>query len=184
MKNADISYPLNDLVALNQLLVERDNTIVLKEKSLSEKDKKITLLEQTIAHLQLKYFGRSSERHVAQEQLSCFNEAEQIEDAAVTVGAGEAASEAEVSEKDSIGQAEATASADDATQKKKPGRINFPAAWPRVKVFHELAEHEKHCSCGCALTEIDEVISTQLSVIPAKITVIENCRNFCCNFNV
>ena len=59
MKNADISYPLNDLVALNQLLVERDNTIVLKEKSLSEKDKKITLLEQTIAHRQLKYFGQT-----------------------------------------------------------------------------------------------------------------------------
>lgn len=72
----------NHIIALNQLLIERDNLLVLKEKTIDAKDKKITLLEQTIAHLQLKYFGRSSERHAAQEQLSCFNEAEQIEETA------------------------------------------------------------------------------------------------------
>jgi transposase len=182
MKNADKNPLSTEIIALNQLLVERNNTLAQQEKVLAEKDKKITLLEQTITHLQLKYFGRSSERHVAQEQLSCFNEAEQIEDTTAVIDdaseATEEASETEVSEKDSAEQAETTAddASDASTQKKKPGRINFPAAWPRVKVFHELAEHEKNCSCGCELTEIDEVVSTQLSVVPAQITVIENCR--------
>jgi len=61
MENADINHPSHAMLALNQLLIERDKTIALNEKTISVKDKKITLLEQTIAHLQLKYFGRSSD---------------------------------------------------------------------------------------------------------------------------
>ena len=174
MENADINHPSHAMLALNQLLIERDKTIALNEKTISVKDKKITLLEQTIAHLQLKYFGRSSERDTAQEQLSCFNEPELAEEEAAAVA--EESSEAAKEGSENDGEAEATASTTDETKKKKTGRIIFPAAWPRVKVFHELAEHEQHCACGCMLTEIDEVVSTQLSVIPAQITVIENCR--------
>lgn len=43
MKNADINPISNDIIALNQLLIERDNLLVLKEKTIDAKDKKNNL---------------------------------------------------------------------------------------------------------------------------------------------
>jgi transposase len=169
MKNNAVIDSFNDIDTLKNQLIERDAVIVSNEKLITEKDNKITRLEQTIAHLQLKYFGRSSERHISLDQPSLFNEAEQLEAVAIPIELNENTAE------------ESTLIADDTSADKKivarkPGRIQFPAAWPRVKVFHDLDAQDKNCSCGCALIEIDEVISEQLSIIPAQITVIENCR--------
>jgi transposase len=176
MKNTAETYDFNDVQALKQLLVERDSERLLniknisdKEKIITEKDNKITRLELTIAHLQLKYFGRSSERHISPDQPSLFNEAEQLEAVEVPIELDENTAEENTVVADDV-------STDNKTVARKPGRIKFPAAWPRVKVFHDLDAHDKNCSCGCALVEIDEVISEQLSIIPAQITVIENCR--------
>lgn len=169
MKNNAAIDSFNDVDALKNKLIERDAVIVSNEKTITEKDKKIALLELTIAHLQLKYFGRSSERHISPDQASLFNEAEQLATAPEAIDADEQVAEATlVANNDVIVDKEVVT--------RKPGRIKFPAAWPRVKVFHDLDAHAKQCSCDCALTEIDEVISEQLSIIPAQITVIENCR--------
>jgi transposase len=61
--------------------------------------------------------------------------------------------------------------------RKKRGRKRLPDNLPRVDVVHDLPESERHCDHdGRLLTEIDEVISEQLDIIPAKIQVIRHIR--------
>jgi transposase len=61
--------------------------------------------------------------------------------------------------------------------RRKRGRKPLSAALPRVEVVHELPEAERICPHdGNALSEIGEVISEQLDIIPAKIQVIRHIR--------
>lgn len=57
------------------------------------------------------------------------------------------------------------------------GRKLLPKDLPRVIVTHELSKAEQ--CCGSELQKIDEVISEQLDIIPAQITVIEHVRYKC-----
>jgi len=64
-----------------------------------------------------------------------------------------------------------------AHKRKKRGRKPLPDNLPRVDVVHEIPESERHCPHdGALLTEINEVISEQLDIIPAKIRVIRHIR--------
>ncbi len=64
-----------------------------------------------------------------------------------------------------------------AHKRKKRGRKPIPAHLPRIDVIHELPESERRCDHdGRLLTEIDEVISEQLDIIPAKIQVLRHIR--------
>ncbi len=64
-----------------------------------------------------------------------------------------------------------------AHKRKKRGRKALPAHLPRIDVIHEIPESERRCDHdGQLLTEIDEVISEQLDIIPAKIQVIRHIR--------
>jgi transposase len=64
-----------------------------------------------------------------------------------------------------------------AHKRKKHGRKPLPDNLPRIDVIHELPESERHCDHdGLLLAEIDEVISEQLDIIPAKIQVIRHIR--------
>ncbi len=59
----------------------------------------------------------------------------------------------------------------------KRGRKPLPDSLPRIDVIHELPESERRCDHdGRLLTEIDEVISEQLDIIPAKIQVLRHIR--------
>jgi len=61
--------------------------------------------------------------------------------------------------------------------RKKSGRKPLPEALPRVDVIHDLPESERLCPHdGNVLTEMNEVISEQLDIIPAKIQVIRHIR--------
>ncbi len=64
-----------------------------------------------------------------------------------------------------------------AHKRKKRGRKPLPDNLPRVDVVHEIPESERHCPHdGALLIEINEVISEQLDIIPAKIQVIRHIR--------
>lgn len=64
-----------------------------------------------------------------------------------------------------------------AHKRKKRGRKPLPDNLPRIDVIHDLPESERHCDHdGLLLAEIDEVISEQLDIIPAKIQVIRHIR--------
>ena len=61
--------------------------------------------------------------------------------------------------------------------RRKRGRRKLPEALPRVEVIHELADNERVCPHdGNPLTEIGEVTSEQLDIVPAKIQVIRHIR--------
>ncbi len=47
---------------------------------------------------------------------------------------------------------------------------------PRVRIEHDLADADKVCGCGCALTHIGEDSGEQLDIIPAKIQVLQHAR--------
>jgi transposase len=64
-----------------------------------------------------------------------------------------------------------------AYKRKKRGRKPLPPQLPRIDVIHELAASERRCDHdGRLLSEIDEVISEQLDIIPAKIQVLRHIR--------
>ncbi len=61
--------------------------------------------------------------------------------------------------------------------RKKGGRKKLPETLPRVDVVHELSGDDLICPHdGDTLTEIGEVTSEQLDIIPAKIQVIRHIR--------
>lgn len=59
---------------------------------------------------------------------------------------------------------------------KKRGRKKLPQDLPRKEVIYDLAESEKICPCGSALTLIGNDKSEQLDYIPATLQVIEHIR--------
>jgi hypothetical protein len=80
-------------------------------------------------------------------------------------------------------ETQATAPGEDETvsvpahSRRKRGRKPLPEALPRVAVIHELPEAERVCPHdGHPLTEVGEVTSEQLDIIPARIRVIRHVR--------
>jgi len=47
---------------------------------------------------------------------------------------------------------------------------------PHVRIEHALADADKVCECGCALTHIGEDTSEQLDIIPATVQVLVHAR--------
>lgn len=60
--------------------------------------------------------------------------------------------------------------------KKTVGRTIDTSGLPRYKMYHDLAENNQYCSCGCLLQRMGEEISEQLEVVPLRLYVIEHIR--------
>ena len=61
--------------------------------------------------------------------------------------------------------------------RKKGGRKPLPTHLPRVEVIHELPEAERRCEHdGKILSEIGEVVSEQLDIVPATIQALRHVR--------
>ncbi|HEN46861.1 MAG TPA: IS66 family transposase [Mizugakiibacter sp.] len=147
---------LKTLVADQVIRNERlhaDKQAVL-QKNAQLQSQVITLQEQLNLALARRY-AASSEK-IAPDQIRLFDEAE-VE------------AQAEPVEEDTITVPEHT--------RKKRGRKKLPESLPRIDVIHELADAERICPHdGKPLTEIGEVTSEQLDIIPAKIQVIRHIR--------
>ena len=50
--------------------------------------------------------------------------------------------------------------------KKGAGRKALPKSLPYVEKIHDLADAEKQCACGCALSHIGDTITEQLDTLP------------------
>ena len=119
----------------------------------------LTLTEQLNLALARRY-AASSEK-LSPDQICLFDEAELD---------GEAAPDTDVDADDEEIMVAAH-------KRKKRGRKPIPAHLPRIDVIHELPESMRRCDHdGRLLTEIDEVISEQLDIIPAKIQVLRHIR--------
>ena len=121
----------------------------------------LTLTEQLNLALARRY--ASSSEKLSPDQISLFNEAELDSQVASDTDASAEPDEDEITVA--------------AHQRKKRGRKPLPDHLPRVDVIHELAEDERRCDHdGQMLSEIGEVISEQLDIIPAKIQVTRHIR--------
>ena len=124
------------------------------EQQLVQLNDENRLLREQIAHLRQMLFGRSSERlasGASSVQLPLFDlpEPEHIEPAKIRI---------------------------EPHERKKPGRKPLPPDLPRLEILHDLAEEEKVCACGCALSRIGEEVSEQLDIVPARIQVLRRVR--------
>ncbi len=142
-----------DQVVRNEQLQADKQAVVQKNEQLTARI--LTLQEQLNLALARRY-AASSEK-LSADQIRLFDEAEV--------------------------ETQTAASAEDETitvpehTRRKRGRKKLPEALPRVELIHELPDNERVCPHdGNPLTEIGEVTSEQLDIIPAKIQVIRHIR--------
>jgi transposase len=114
-------------------------------------------LQEMLRLLQNELFGRKSERHPAvdKHQLPLF-----------TPPAAEPAKPVAADEPIEV----------KGHRRQKRGRKPLPDNLPRIEVVHDIAEDDKHCACGAALSRIGEETCEKLDHIPAKIRVIRHIR--------
>lgn len=146
----------NDIDALKSLVAEQATILNDFTARNEQLESKILLLQEQLNLALARRYAASSEK-ISPDQVCLFDESEV--------------------------ETPATDDTDDdvivvpAHTRKKRGRKQLPDNLPRVDVIHELPESERHCDHdGRLLTEIDEVISEQLDIIPAKIQVIRHIR--------
>ena len=139
----------DDIDALKSLVVDQ----AARNEQLQSK---VLILQEQLNLALAKRYAASSEK-ISPDQVCLFDEAE--------------------------ADVPATEDADDdvilvpAHTRKKRGRKPLPDNLPRIDVIHDLPESERHCDHdGRLLSEIGEVISEQLDIIPAKIQVIRHIR--------
>jgi len=155
----------DDVNALKALVAEQaaQNAQLLADKQAGDQENArlsaevLTLQEQLNLALARRY-AASSEK-LSPDQINLFNEAEREADLAV-------------------GEEDDTDTVDvPAHTRKKRGRKPLPDTLPRVEVIHEIPEDQRHCPHdGQLLTEINQVVSEQLDIIPAQIRVIRHIR--------
>jgi transposase len=134
-----------------------DNVVDLKKLIISY-DSENRLLKEEINLLRYKLFGRKSEklsRDVGSGQLLLFNEAEQ-------------AAEAQTEPQEEISVP--------AHKRRRGKRTPLPKDLPRVEVVHDLSEEDKQCACGATKSQIGQVESEQLDIVPPQCKVIKNIR--------
>ena len=139
----------DDIDALKSLVADQ---AVRNEQLQSQ----VTLLQEQLNLALAKRYAASSEK-ISPDQVCMFDEAE--------------------ADVPAIEDADDNVILVPAHKRKKRGRKPLPDNLPRIDVIHELPESERHCDHdGLLLAEIDEVISEQLDIIPAKIQVIRHIR--------
>ena len=150
----------DDVDALKSLVAEQlDRNEQLSTENQRYRVQVLTLIEQLNLALARRY-AASSEK-LSPDQIRLFDEAEQDDETLLSTAAD--------ADDDAVMVA--------AHPRKKRGRQPLPEHLPRIDVIHELPESERRCDHdGRTLTEIDEVISEQLDIVPATIQVIRHIR--------
>lgn len=120
------------------------------------------------ALLNLKLFGKSSELRVPKPDPQVFDEASATptdldDDGPISV------------QTDELDTALGGVSPEIKTAKPR-GRKPIPAGFARHDIIHDFPDHEKLCTCGCALQKIGQDVSEKLGLIPAQIYVERHIR--------
>ncbi len=154
MQNVPNKLP-EDIEALKALIVEQAAHVTRLEQKNVHLDAKVLSLQEQLNLALARRYAASSEK-LSPDQIRLFDEAE------VEV-------QEELAEDETVTVPEHS--------RKKRGRKKLPDTLPRVDVVHELSAEEQVCPHdGAALTEIGEVVSEQLDIVPAKIQVIRHIR--------
>jgi transposase len=147
-------------IALDKLPDNIDalKTLVLEKVTENEQlTSQVTILQEQLNIALAKRFASRSEQ-LSPDQIKLFDEAEQE---TACDGAAETP----------------TAIAVSSHQRKVGGRKALPERLPRIEVVHELPVDQRICDHdGRVLSEIGEVTSEQLDIVPATIQVIRHVR--------
>ena len=147
-----------DLEYLKALVAEQAAQNEQLEQENQRMSAKVLSLQEQLNLALARRYAASSEK-ISPDQIRLFNEAEQDADALVD--------DAPADEPVTV----------PAHTRKKRGRKPLPDTLPRVDVVHEMREDERQCPHdGNALSEIGEVVSEQLDIVPAQIRVIRHIR--------
>lgn len=173
MNTAISPTEIHDIELLRQRLIAA-------EKQLIGKTQIIEKLEEMIAQLAQRHWGRSSEKHPGQSELSLFNEAELAAMQAAldddeTDGSDSDADESVATDTDDESSQDASSSGTAKPNKKRRRRV-LPAHLERVRVTHELDEEHLQSACGGTWVRIGEEITEQIGVIPARQFVIQHIK--------
>ena len=157
MQNAPNQLP-DDINALKELVAEQVARNADLERENARISAKVLSLQEQLNLALAQRYAASSEK-LSPDQVSLFDEAEC--DANLEV--------------DEEGDTDAVSVP--AHTRKKGGRKPLPDTLLRVEVIHEIPEDQRHCPHdGQALAEINQVVSEQLDIVPAKIRVIRHIR--------
>lgn len=147
--NADLSSLPDDALVSKKDIVKLFDSLEVKYQE------KIHHLEERIRLLQNELFGRKSEKHDpgCDRQMPIFepDQAPEPKVDQVTIAVG-------------------------AHKRKKRGRKPLPDNLPRVEVIHDIADDQKVCACGAALSRIGEDTCEKLDYVPAKVRVLRHIR--------
>ena len=171
MNEAISPNDIHDIELLRQRLIVAEQQLIGKSQIIEKQ-------ADIIAQLAQRHWGRSSEKHPGQDELSLFNEAELAamqapldEDEADESGANEDPSP-DSADKDSS----TDMSAAPPKPKKPRKRRVLPDHLERVQVVHELDEEHRQSPCGGTWVRIGEEINEQIGVIPARQFIIQHIK--------
>ena len=163
---------LDELTTMRARIAELESTIAGNRRLIDK-------LEDVIARLMQRHWGRSSEKHPGQGELSLFNEAELV----AMAGDDDDGSDGPADD-DTDAAADAGTDADAGgaagggsagTRGPRRKRV-LPPHLARVRVVHELDEAHRLGACGSLLMPIGEEITEQLGVLPATHFVIQHVK--------
>ena len=167
------TLPPSEIIDIEQLR----QRLIVAERDLATKIRMIDKLEQVIAQLAQRHWGRSSEVHPGQADLSLFNEAEL---AAMQATLDDEPEDADEQAGDSAADGQDVAGDDDKASPPKPAKPRarrlLPDHLERVRVTHELDEEHRQGECGSQLMPIGEEVTEQIGVIPARQFVIQHVK--------
>lgn len=146
---------LNDLH--KKTIGELIDIIISLQEQLQKNNELINKLQHELALAKQSQFGRKSEKELPAPEDDAFDEAIPPDNL------------------DEITTAEENITLPE-HQRKKSGRKGLPKNLPRVQVTHDIADDEKICACGYALTQIGQETYEQLHYIPAKTEIIEHIK--------
>jgi len=149
----------NDIDTLKALLLERDRVILDRDRIIREITNKLSWSEEKLQALELRYFGKKSEKYTPGEdkQNRLFDEAEAYADDSAQG----------IIEKVAV----------PAHERKKRGRKPKIDTLPVHEVIHELPDHDRACTCcGETRPEIGEDRTSEFDLVPAHVMKIVHVR--------
>ena len=146
--------PQSELETLQNLVSDLQKTIL-------EKDSKISELQHQLHLFRHAKFGRKSEKVSNDQMALTFDESHQAEEKPEATN-----------EQETITY----------TRSKKTGRKPLPKHLPYIENVYDLSDTEKQCDCGCEMKHIGDDISEQLDVVPQMtFRVINIKKKYVCN---